>query len=46
MAFISHCEREAFITVSALRQDSAQTLPAKVCFLDAPFGNCHTNQSL
>lgn len=45
MLFISHCEGETFISVSALRY-SAQTLLAKVCFPDAVFGKFHTNQSL
>lgn len=34
MVFISHCEGETFFSVSALRQHSAQTLPAKACFID------------
>lgn len=46
MVFISHCEGDTFISVSALRQDSGQTLLAKVCSPDAVFGKFHTNQTL
>lgn len=43
MVFISHCEGETFLSVSALRQDSAQTLPAKLCFPHAVLGKFHPN---
>lgn len=43
MVFISHCEEETLIGVSALRQGSALTLPAEMCFPHAVLGKFHPN---